>query len=195
MLLDKRTLEGIAEGRITLAFRRWTRPTVKAGGIRRTPVGVLRIRSVEPISEAEITDAEAQRAGEPDRDALLERLRPAGQLYRVAFELGGTDPRIALREQDELTPADVEAIGKRLARMDKAAADGPWTTKTLELIAQHPATRAADLAPHLHQERLPFKANVRKLKELGLTISLERGYRISPRGEAYLNAAKRARRR
>ena len=46
--------------------------------------------------------------------------------------------------------------------------------------------RAADLAPELGLERLPFKARVRRLKELGLTESLERGYRLSPRGAAYL---------
>ena len=33
---------------------------------------------------------------------------------------------------------------------------------------------------------LPFKRDVRKLKELGLTESLETGYRLSPRGRALL---------
>ena len=33
-----------------------------------------------------------------------------------------------------------------------------------------------------------FKTDVRKLKELGLTESLEVGYRLSPRGEAVLRA-------
>lgn len=36
-----------------------------------------------------------------------------------------------------------------------------------------------------------FKLNVRKLKNLGLTESLETGYRISPRGRALLKRAKR----
>ena len=36
------------------------------------------------------------------------------------------------------------------------------------------------------QERLVFKQNVRKLKTLGLTESLEVGYRLSPRGMALL---------
>jgi hypothetical protein len=35
-------------------------------------------------------------------------------------------------------------------------------------------------------EKAPFKANVRKLKGLGLTESLEIGYRLSPRGRAVL---------
>ena len=48
--------------------------------------------------------------------------------------------------------------------------------------------RAGDLADEVGRERLPFKADVRKLKNLGLTISLGVGYRLSPRGEAYLAA-------
>ena len=34
----------------------------------------------------------------------------------------------------------------------------------------------------------PFKLDVRKLKNLGLTYSLEVGYRLTPRGAAYLDA-------
>jgi hypothetical protein len=65
-------------------------------------------------------------------------------------------------------------------------AHGAWIMQTLGAIAERPATRAGDLATDLGQERLPFKANVRKLKALGLTESLEVGYRLSPRGRAYL---------
>ncbi len=56
----------------------------------------------------------------------------------------------------------------------------------LALIARKPGTRAADLAPAMQSELLKFKADVRKLKKLGLTISLETGYRLSPRGEQVL---------
>jgi hypothetical protein len=56
----------------------------------------------------------------------------------------------------------------------------------LELIRDHPATRAADLAASLGRDTRPFKTDVRKLKELGLTESLEVGYRLSPRGRALL---------
>jgi Mn-dependent DtxR family transcriptional regulator len=87
-----------------------------------------------------------------------------------------------LRERAELSEAELEDITARLARM------GPWARTTLELIAAKPETRAGDLAEELGEERLPFKANVRKLKELGLTESLEVGYRLSPRGRAYLAA-------
>ncbi len=63
----------------------------------------------------------------------------------------------------------------------------------LELIADQPATLAADLAAQVGREKLPFKRDVRKLKELGLTESLPTGYRLSPRGRAFLGLA-RARR-
>jgi hypothetical protein len=45
---------------------------------------------------------------------------------------------------------------------------------------------AADLAETLGRQRMPFKLDVRKLKELGLTESLRPGYRLSPRGESVL---------
>ncbi len=56
----------------------------------------------------------------------------------------------------------------------------------LELIAKRPATLAEELAASRGEEKLPFKRRVRRLKELGLTESLEVGYRLSPRGRAYL---------
>jgi hypothetical protein len=42
----------------------------------------------------------------------------------------------------------------------------------------------------MKMERQAFKLNVRKLKELGLTESLEVGYRLSPLGEAFLRASR-----
>jgi hypothetical protein len=67
-----------------------------------------------------------------------------------------------------------------------AARAGPWTREILRLIADRPGVRAPDLTASLGRETLPFKRDVRKLKELGLTHSLEVGYEISPGGRAYL---------
>ena len=186
MLLRKDTLEGIARGEISLAFRWWTKPTVMAGGTLQTSVGQLAILSVEPIAVAAVSATDARRAGFACRAALLRAFprKPGARLYRVEFRVAGPDPRIALREQAELTDDEVDSIASRLARYDRA---DPWTRATLELIARYPATRAGDLAHQLGQERLPFKANVRKLKALGLTESLEVGYRLSPRGRAFLD--------
>ena len=188
MLLKRETLEGIAEGRITLAFRRWKRPTVRAGGELRTAIGVLGIDGVDAIAEGDITNDDARAAGYPTRAALLAELnrRPEGDLYRVALHLAGDDPRTALREQDALDAEAVAAIAARLARFDRSSRHGPWTETVLRLIADSPGVRAPDLAASLGRDTQPFKRDVRKLKELGLTESLEVGYRLSPRGRAWL---------
>jgi hypothetical protein len=191
MLFRQDVLRRIAEGEVTLAFRRWRRPTVRAGGTLRTRVGVLAIDSVEPVDEDRVTDADARRAGASDREALLAGLRADGALYRVEFRLAGPDPRIALRERSHISPAERAEIDARLARLDATSRHGPWTATVLGLIAEQPGTRAPDLAALLGRETAPFKADVRKLKELGLTESLLVGYRLSPRGRAYLSASTR----
>jgi hypothetical protein len=104
----------------------------------------------------------------------------------VRVHVAGPDQRVALREQADLTDDDVAAIDGRLDRFDRASKHGAWTRRVLRLIADRPATRAPDLAASLGRETQPFKTDVRKLKELGLTESLEVGYRLSPRGRAYL---------
>jgi hypothetical protein len=179
---------GLADGSVTVAFRRWKRPTVKTGGRLITPAGVLAIDEVGEIDEGDITAADARRAGFADRDALLAELAGrAGQLYRVDFHLAGEDPRIALRGRSALTPDDLAELERRLARLDRASTHGPWTDDVLRLIAARPGARAGDLAEAMGRERLAFKADVRKLKALGLTESLPVGYRLSPRGQAWLS--------
>jgi hypothetical protein len=192
MLFRLEVLRRIGTGEVTLAFRRWRRPTVKAGGTLRTRVGVLAIDSVELVDEEDVTDEDARRAGAVNRQALL---AGKGPLYRIEFRLAGPDPRIALRERSDISPAERAEIDARLARLDAASRHGPWTAAVLGLIADRPATRAPDLAASLGRETAPFKADVRKLKELGLTESLEVGYRLSPRGRAYYGYSGMARKR
>lgn len=191
MLFTAATLDGIATGRITLAFRRWRRPTVRAGGRLRTAVGELAIDALDVVDETALNDTAARRAGFASRAALLASLGERdGQLYRIAFRLAGADARIALRET--APDADqVAALRRRLDQLDEYSRRGPWTRRALRLIASRPATRAGDLAKAAGVDTAWFKTNVRKLKELGLTESLEVGYRLSPRGAALL-AAERA---
>jgi hypothetical protein len=185
MLLNRRALDGIEAGEIDLAFRRWKRPTVKAGGTLRTRIGVLAIDRVEPISERRITGEDARRAGFSSRRELLASLRPEGRLYRIELHRIGDDPRVALRRKARIGAAERAELDERLARMDRAR-EAPWTRRVLELIAERPETLAADLAASVGMEKAPFKRDVRKLKELGLTESLPVGYRLSPRGRVYL---------
>ena len=186
MLFRQDSLDGIREGRITLAFRRWRRPTVRTGGTLLLPIGQLQITEVRQTVEDDITDADAKRAGYRSRQALLEELagRTEGTLYRVELGALGPDPRVALRLRNELSDEEMARLTGKLAKLDAAAPNGPWTRRALELIRDNPAVRAGDLCKAVQMERLPFKANVRKLKALGLTESLEVGYRLSPRGEA-----------
>jgi hypothetical protein len=178
----------IERGEVTVQYRRWTRPTVKAGGTLRRGTGVLAIDEVTPVSEDGITEADALAAGAASRDALMAFLhkKSDGELYRIRLRYLGADPRIALRQQDDLSDDERDRITARLDRLDRASTVGPWTRASLRIIERSPAVRAGDLAAELGFERLPWKTNVRKLKELGLTESLEVGYRLSPRGVAYL---------
>jgi hypothetical protein len=181
------TLAAVAAGRIDLAFRRWDRPRVKAGGSQRTPIGVIGFESVRAVSREQVTDEEARRAGFATRDELLTFLdrRMEGAIYRVQLRLAGPDPRIALRES---LPDEQEAAGieQRLGRLDLSSTHGAWTRAVLEAIRDQPGRRAGDLAAEMGRPRLPFKMDVRKLKELGLTESLAIGYRLSIRGTAIL---------
>jgi len=195
VLFRQDVLRRIGEGEVTLAFRRWRRPTVKAGGTLRTRAGVLAIESVDVVGDDEVTDADARRAGAESREALLSEGPQERPLYRIEFRLAGPDPRIALRERADISPAERAEIDARLSRLDAASRHGSWTRKVLELIAARPGTRAPDLAASLGRETAPFKADVRKLKELGLTESLRIGYRLSPRGRAYYGYSGVARKR
>jgi len=189
MLFRPSTLNGIADGTVTRAYRRWDRPRVRPGGRQRTPAGVVAFDAVVPVERQSLTDADARAAGLTGLDELLELVdrRPAGTIFRVDLHLAGPDPRVALRES---TPDDAEVaeLSRRLKRLDRASRRGPWTVQVLRAIDEQPGVRAADLAAGFGRERDPFKLDVRKLKELGLTESLRPGYRLSPRGRAVLSS-------
>ena len=187
MIFRQQFLDGIRSGRITIAFRRWRRPSVKAGGKLLTAAGLLHIRNVIPITIGSILEADARRAGYESRQALVEELNEQtdGKVYRIELGALEADPRIALRKS--VPDSDgLDALAARLGRLDAHAGGKPWTVKVLETIAAHPAVRAGDLCGMVGQEKMVFKLNVRKLKALGLTESLEIGYRLSPRGQILL---------
>jgi len=189
MLFRKRFWAGLADGSVTLAFRRWSRPQVIAGRPYRSPAGMLHVDAVEAVEFDTIGDEDATRAGYRDAAELRHELagRPDVPIFRVAFHHAGADPREVLREE-VAEGAELSELRRRLDRLDRAAGDGPWTRATLRIIAELPGVRAGDLATALGRETPPFKLDVRKLKALGLTESLPVGYRIAPRGLALLDA-------
>lgn len=189
MLFSSRFWPGIADGSITLTFRRWKRTQAVAGHVYRTPAGRIAVDSVAVVDPGAVSDGEARKAGFATAAHLLGELRGDLSLpvYRVAFHLvDEPDPREELAARDRLTGTELEALAGTLQRLDAASFSGPWTAVTLRTIAEHPGVRAGDLAAMLGRETMPFKADVRKLKARGLTISLETGYRLSPRGQAFL---------
>ncbi|MDQ5834502.1 MAG: hypothetical protein M3550_15840 [Actinomycetota bacterium] len=171
VLFKRRQLDGIAAGTVTLAFRRWERARVKPGTLLRTAAGLVAIDAVREVDD--VTEEEARRAGLASRAEALGAGRP-GRLHRIELHWG-PDPRIALR-----AGAPTQEDLRRLEGM------GPWAYEVLRAIGEQPGVRAADLAAGFGREKRPFKADVRKLKELGLTESLPTGYRLSPRGRAAL---------
>jgi hypothetical protein len=182
-------LEAIRAGDVDLAFRRWERPRVRVGTRMRTAVGLIEITSVDRVAVSSLSAADARRAGAASLAALrqgLDRLHPERPVYRIGLRHAGADPRHALR--DSLPDAaELDAIAASLDRLDRASPAGPWTRATLLLIDELPATRAPDLAQRLGRDTPSFKQDVRKLKERGLTESLDIGYRLSPRGAAVLD--------
>ena len=63
MLIKREVLEAIKAGQITLQFRRWTRPSVKAGGTLKTRVGLLRIGRIDEMRPEDVTAVDARKAG------------------------------------------------------------------------------------------------------------------------------------
>jgi hypothetical protein len=186
---EPRLRKGLHDGSITVALRRWRRSQVVAGHQYRTGEGMVLAEAVDVITTTDITPELAQAAGFPDVQAAVADLRgdPGLPLYCVRFRaLDGPDPRDELAATAAVTDDETAAIAARLARMDAASKRGPWTGAVLAEIAERPAVSSVYLAETLNWERFDFKLHVRRLKALGLTISLDVGYRLSPRGAAYL---------
>ena len=80
----------------------------------------------------------------------------------------------------DLDDDDVAEIDVRLQRMD-AGRPRPWTRAVLRSLAESPGTRSAELSEQLGIDQARLKSDIRRLKRLGLTRSLERGYELSPR--------------
>jgi hypothetical protein len=191
MLIKDEVVEKIRAGAITVLFRRWSRPGAKAGGTQMTQGGVVGIDSVAVIDEEDITDADAIAAGYSGREVLIEHLNyREDPIYRIGVRWVGEDPRIAMREG--VDDSDISDIIAKLDKMDRTSKRGAWTQSYLEVIRDMPATYSGLLANYLGISQAEFKPWVRKLKALGLTESLEVGYRLSPRGEKVLIAMLRS---
>jgi hypothetical protein len=174
---------------VNCTYRRWEVVRPKVGSRFTTAAGVVEVTSITAADEKQLTEEDAADAGFDSVAALVKWTSAKGQgdLYRVGIIFAGPDPRVGLRGSTQLAAADVSALSARLERMDRAA-EQPWTHSTLRQIQRQPGVVSTELAAEAGQERRAYKLRVRRLKALGLTESLERGYRLSPHGQAYLES-------
>ena len=192
MLLKNKTIEGIQSGKITLIFRRWKKAGVKKGGTQMTQLGVVGIDDVKVVTEAQITDRDAKKAGFKSRDELIADLYDRDEdIYKIKVHWVGEDPRKALRTNDKLSKKELDEIIGKLRKLDQNSQRGNWTRLYLQMIHDQPNTHAQILAEQIGLTIPTFKPWVRKLKALGLTESLRPGYRLSPRGQKVLGALRR----
>ena len=70
MLFERRLQDGLRDGSITLAFRRWRRAQVVAGRQYRSPIGMVDVHDVSTV-EGQISEDDARQAGFPSAAALL----------------------------------------------------------------------------------------------------------------------------
>ena len=191
VLFTQDAIPGLADGSITVTFRNWKRPQAKAGGTFRLQHHRywFRVDAVEVVTVGSISDADARRAGEVDRAGVRRRLKDPPddlEVYRVEFHR--IPPEGPDREAADLDDEERAEIGRRLDRLDRASRGGPWTRAALAAIEANPGVVSTVLAEELGRERQSLKLDIRKLKGLGLTVSLGTGYELSPRGQAWLDA-------
>lgn len=188
MLFKVIQLQGIKSGEITVAFRKWQKVLIKSGSLLQTSVGLLEIGKIETIKENDITDKDAMLAGFNDTKQLLESFNhsSAGTIFKISVSYHSADPRIKLRNQTELSEQQFADLKVRLERLDRYSKQGFWTEKILLTIKDSPNLHAIGIATLTGFEKEWLKLNIRKLKNLGLTISHNVGYELSPLGKEYL---------
>ena len=86
----------VADGRITLSYRLWSRPKVKAGGVYRSHAVLIEVDEIELVPFSSITDDDLAQTGETDLEHLRARAAHAGPIdddtlvYRVEFHVVGS---------------------------------------------------------------------------------------------------------
>jgi hypothetical protein len=188
MLIKSVHLHGIKSGTVRLAFRRWDKPRVKEGTLLKTFIGLVKVVRITIVKEGQITKKDVRDAGFENLEQLLNSLqqRDSGNIYKIALRYHEEDPRIKVREQSTLTESAYTELKNKLVRFDKNSRQGMWTKKVLLAIQHNPHLRAVEVATLTGFEKQWLKLNIRKLKNLGLTISHEVGYELSPLGKAFV---------
>ncbi|HSC13924.1 MAG TPA: hypothetical protein VLI71_02355 [Gammaproteobacteria bacterium] len=190
MLFQRRFHERIVDGEIRCTVRIWQRPHVKVGGRYGLSRGAIVVDEIHETRLDNITPALARRCGFESRIDLL-KVAKHGRGERVFVIDFHYDGKAAARPEPAtgaVSAGELAELARRLDAIDRRSRVGPWTLATLRVIGARPGVLAARLASSLGRPRDEFKRDVRKLKNLGLTLSLEIGYRLTPKGEALVAA-------
>ena len=188
MLFQRRFHERISSGEIRCTVRIWQRPHVRVGGRYALGSGAIVVDEMREMRLDDITAAIARRCGFASLVDLLQTAKhgPGERVFLIDFHY---DAKASARPKPDTGPvsaAELAGLVQRLDAMDGRSKIGPWTLATLRAIEARPGVLAAKLARSLGRPRDDFKRDVRKLKNLGLTFSLEVGYRLTPKGAALL---------
>ena len=188
MLFQRRFHDGIRSGEIRCTVRVWKRPHVKVGGRYALGAGAVVVDKIHETTLDDLTPALARRSGFASLLDLLKIAKHgAGErVFVIDFHYDGKASARAKPATSVVSVEELAKLAERLDAMDRRSRIGPWTQATLRAIGARPGVLAAKLAKSLGRPRDEFKRDVRKLKNLGLTFSLDIGYRLTPKGEALL---------
>ncbi|HIG39104.1 MAG: ASCH domain-containing protein [bacterium] len=190
MMFKSQFLGRIRASEITRTYRRWKRPQVKLGGTYQLMRGgAIEVIGIQATVAKNITDNGALRAGFQSAKEMLAYLdanSTEGDLNCIRFRYLG-DVKKELPDQGALKDkSEWLVLDSKLEKKDRNSKVGVWTKNTLCVVAENPGMPSVKLAPLLKREQMDLKKDMRKLKQLGLTVSLEAGYKLSDRGESYL---------
>ena len=93
MQFSRELRDRVADGTITVSYRLWSRPQVKAGGVYQSGSVLIEIDEIELVPFSSITDEDLALTGEPDLESLRRRAAHAGPIhddtlvYRVEFHV------------------------------------------------------------------------------------------------------------
>lgn len=183
MLFKTRFHEGIRTGEITMTLRAWQKPQATPGNAYKLGASEsIVVTAVDLVALSEIRPRDAKASGFSSTDELVAMLRKAStrkltsrsKIYRIRFRYAG-------ERGDDAPSHSLEVLHAKLDRM------GAWSRHLLKLIARNRGVSSAILSEQFGRERLRFKADVRKLKRLGLTRSLDVGYEITEAGKSLLD--------
>jgi hypothetical protein len=188
VLFQRRFHERIRSGEIRCTVRIWQRPHVKVGGRYALGAEAIVVDKIHETRLDDITPALAKRCGFPSLVDLLKTAKHGlgERVFVIDFHCDGKTGARPRHDTGVVSAAELAELVPRLDAMDRRSKIGAWTLATLRAIEAHPGVLAAKLARSLGRPRDEFKRDVRKLKTLGLTFSLEVGYRLTPKGEALL---------